>query len=120
MTNRCKGALVWSVFSSSVLVQCARARARLWLSGHTLLSAGVKKRERDVSGSLSGGQDSPFSARSAGLIMLPADELPAGTDQPAMRECRCSASVFRATLMRYRDARHTPPPLSVVLVLLET
>ncbi len=23
-----------------------------------------------------------------------------------MRECRCSASVSRATLMRYRDARH--------------
>ncbi len=76
VTNRCKGALVRSVFSSSVLVQ--GARARLWLSGHTLLSAGVKKRERDVSGSLSGGQDSPFSARSAGLIMLPADELQLG------------------------------------------
>ncbi len=78
LTNRCKGALVRSVFSSSVLVQGALARARLWLSGHTLLSAGVKKRERDVSGSLSGGQDSPFSARSAGLIMLPADELQLG------------------------------------------
>ncbi len=42
-----------SVVSSSVLVQGARARALLWLSGHTLLSAGVKKRERDDSGSLS-------------------------------------------------------------------
>ncbi len=78
VTNRCKGALVQSVFSSSVLVQGACACAQLWLSGHTLLSAGVKKRERDVSGSLSGGQDSPFSARSAELIMLPADDLQLG------------------------------------------
>ncbi len=30
----------------------------------------------------------------------------AGTDQPVTRKCRCSASVSRATLMRYRDARH--------------
>ncbi len=78
VTNRCKGALVWSVLSSSVLVQGARARARLWLSGHTLLSGGVKRRERDVSCSLSGGQDSPFVMRSAVLIMLPADELQLG------------------------------------------
>ncbi len=76
VTNRCKGALVRSVLSSSVLVQ--GARVWLWLSGHTLLSGGVKRRERDVSCSLSGGQDSPLSARSAGLIMLPADELQLG------------------------------------------
>ncbi len=58
VTNRCKGALV----QSCVLFfgPCAGCRGLLsWLSGHTLLSAGVKKRERDVSGSLSGGQDSP-------------------------------------------------------------
>ncbi len=30
----------------------------------------------------------------------------AGADQPVTRKCRCSASVSRATLMRYRDARH--------------
>ncbi len=72
------GALVRSVLSSSVLVQGARVRARLWLSGHTLLSGGVKRRERDVSCSLSGGQDSPLSARSAGLIILPVDELQLG------------------------------------------
>ncbi len=30
----------------------------------------------------------------------------AGADQPLTRKCRCSASVSRATLMRYRDARH--------------
>ncbi len=41
VTNRCKGALVRSVLSSSVLVQ--GARALLWLSGHTLLSIGVKR-----------------------------------------------------------------------------
>ncbi len=67
-----------SVLSSSVLVQGARVRARLWLSSHTLLSGGVKRRESDVSCSLSGGQDSPFVARSAVLIMLPANELQLG------------------------------------------
>ncbi len=62
LTNRCKGALVRSVLSSLVLAQGARARARWWLSGHTLLSVGVKRWEREVSCSLSGGQD-PLSWR---------------------------------------------------------
>ncbi len=49
----------------------------------------------------------------------------AGTDQPVTRKCRCSASVSRATLMRYRDARHniyiytlTGPPFAFSTALI--
>ncbi len=40
-------------------------------------------------------------------------------DPAVMSGCRCFSSVSRATLMSARDARHTPPPLSVALVLVE-
>ncbi len=57
VTNRCRSALVQSVLSSLVLVQGARARARWRLSGPTLLSTGgVKRYEREISCSLSGGR----------------------------------------------------------------
>ncbi len=39
------------------------------------------------------------------------------TDQPVIMSGRCSSPVSRATLMSF-GTRHTPPPLSVVLVLL--
>ncbi len=37
-------------------------------------------------------------------------------DPAVMSGCRCFSSVSRATLMTARDVRHTPTPLSVVLV----
>ncbi len=43
VANRCGSALVQSVLFSSVLVQGARARALVRLSGHTLLSTGVER-----------------------------------------------------------------------------
>ncbi len=47
VANRCRSARVQSVLSSSVLVQGARARALVRLSGHTLLSTGVERWERE-------------------------------------------------------------------------
>ncbi len=85
---------------------------------HKLVS-GKEARDRTLILQLTGDLSLPVSGSPTAYLAV--GKRAPGVADPAMTIwCRWFVFVSRATLMSARDARHTPPPLSVVLVPVET